>query len=130
MINTIGDPQMDKYYEFRKEIHKLYDHDVYNTGDLCSKILEIRDKEKSIESVQISLQSYTVYIELSSDTSETKINEVINKICNCIGRYIVDNRDKLDSKINEDESFNFYLDSSYHLYCDVVVVGKSINFYL
>ena len=32
MINTTADPQMEKYYKFRKEIHKLYDHDVNNTA--------------------------------------------------------------------------------------------------
>ena len=46
MVNATTDPHMENYYKFRQEIHKLYDRDAYNTGDLCSKVLGIRDKEK------------------------------------------------------------------------------------
>ena len=129
MINTT-DSQMDKYYKFRKEIHKLYDHDVYNTGDLCSKILGIRDKEKCIESAKISLESYTINIELAADTTAEKQTEIINKVANCIGYYIIDNRDKIDPSINEDPSFDTYITSYNRMYCDIIVVGKSITFNL
>ena len=82
MVNATTDPHMEKYYKFRKEIHKLYDHDVYNTGDLCSKVLGIRDKEKCIESAKIALQSYTINIELAADTTVEKQTEIIDKIAN------------------------------------------------
>lgn len=130
MINTTADPQMEKYYKFRKEIHKLYDHDVYNTGDLCSKILGIRDKEKCIESAKIALQSYTINIELAADTTIEKQTEIINKVTRCIGYYIVDNRDKIDPKINEDPLFDTYITSYNPMYCDIIVIGKSITFNL
>ena len=130
MINATADPQMEKYYKFRKEIHKLYDHDVYNTGDLCSKVLGIRDKEKCIESAKIALQSYTINIELAADTTIEKQTEIINKIAKCIGYYIVDNRDKIDPKINEDPSFDTYVTSYNNMYCDIIVIGKSITFNL
>ena len=145
MINTTADPQMEKYYKFRKEIHKLYDHDVYNTGDLCSKVLEIRDKEKCIESAKIvgirekekyiksakiALQSYTINIELAADTTIEKQTEIINKVAKCIGYYIVDNRDKIDPKINEDPLFDTYITSYNPMYCDIIVIGKSITFNL
>ena len=130
MINATADPQMEKYYKFRKEIHKLYDHDVYNTGDLCSKVLGIRDKEKCIESAKIALQSYTINIELAADTTIEKQTEIINKVANCIGYYIVDNRDKIDPKINEDPLFDTYIASYNPMYCDIIVIGKSITFNL
>ena len=130
MINATADPQMEKYYKFRKEIHKLYDHDVYNTGDLCSKVLGIRDKEKCIESAKIALQSYTINIELAADTTAEKQTEIINKVAKCIGYYIVDNRDKIDPKINEDPLFDTYITSYNNMYCDIIVVGKSITFNL
>ena len=131
MINAMTDQQMmEKYYKFRKEIHKLYDHDVYNTGDLCSKVLGIRDKEKCIESAKIALQSYTINIELAADTTIEKQTEIINKVAKCIGYYIVDNRDKIDPKINEDPLFDTYITSYNNMYCDIIVVGKSITFNL
>ena len=131
MINAMTDQQMmEKYYKFRKEIHKLYDHDVYNTGDLCSKVLEIRDKEKCIESAKIALQSYTINIELAADTTIEKQTEIINKVARCIGYYIVDNRDKIDPKINEDPLFDTYITSYNPMYCDIIVIGKSITFNL
>ena len=130
MVNATTDPHMEKYYKFRKEIHKLYDHDVYNTGDLCSKVLGIRDKEKCIESAKIALQSYTINIELAADTTVEKQTEIINKVAKCIGYYIVDNRDKIDPKINEDPLFDSYITSYNNMYCDIIVVGKSITFCL
>ena len=130
MVNVTTDPHMEKYYKFRQEIHKLYDHDVYNTGDLCSKVLGIRDKEKCIESAKIALQSYTINIELAADTTIEKQTEIINKVARCIGYYIVDNRDKIDPKINEDPLFDTYITSYNPMYCDIIVIGKSITFNL
>ena len=130
MVNATTDPHMEKYYKFRQEIHKLYDHDVYNTGDLCSKVLGIRDKEKCIESAKIALQSYTINIELAADTTAEKQTEIIDKIARCIGYYIVDNRDKIDPKINEDPLFDTYITSYNPMYCDIIVIGKSITFNL
>ena len=121
---------MEKYYKFRKEIQKLYKNDVYNTGDLCSKILGIRDKEKCIESIRIDLDSYTINIELSQDTTDKKKSEIVEKIARSIGYYIVDNRDKIDPEINEDESFETYITSANHLYCDIIIIGKSVTFIL
>ena len=130
MVNATTDPHMEKYYKFRQEIHKLYDRDAYNTGDLCSKVLGIRDKEKCIESAKIALQSHTINIELAADTTIEKQTEIIDKIARCIGYYIVDNRDKIDPKINEDTLFGTYITSSNHMYCDIIVIGNSITFNL
>ena len=124
------DQLMKRYYEFRKEIHKLYDHDVYCTGDLYSKILEIRDKERCVESVNIDLSHYSINLELSTDTTGSKTLQIINKISNNIGIYILNNKDLLDPEITNDAAFETYLTSPMHPFCDTIVIGDSITFNL
>lgn len=124
------DRLMKQYYEFRKEIHKLYDHDVYNTGDLCSGILEIRDKEKCIESIKIDLSHYSIDLELSQNTSESKTLQIIDKITNSIGRYILNNKNQLDSEIINNDNFETYLISPSHPFCDTIIIGNSVTFNL
>ncbi len=124
------DQLMKRYYEFRKEIHKLYDHDVYNTGDLCSKILEIRDKERCVESIKIDLSHYSVDLELSPDITVSKTLQIIDKIANTIGRYILNNKDQLSPEITNDDDFESYLISSTHPFCDTIVIGNSVTFNL
>lgn len=120
----------DKLYKFRKEIKKLYKNDVYNTGDLCSKILELRDKYRSVESIKIALDFNQIDVNFVDGTSPTKVMEVKEKIANCIGRYIVGNRNLLDPEINNDDAFDDFLNSGMHWYCDIFVVGTSVRFAL
>ena len=66
------------------------------------------------------------------DLKSTPISKIINikdKIANSVGRYIVDNKDRLDIDTNS-ESFNQFLESENHLFCDIAVVGNSIKFNL
>lgn len=127
MCNSI---EMSKYYNFRKEVRKLYQNDVQNTGDLCCKILEIRDKYRSVESIELKLQEYTINVELSENTSATKKQEIISKIALVIGYYIVNNRILLDESINNDPDFEIFINSNNMIYCDIIVVGNSITFNL
>ena len=76
------------------------------------------------------MQSYTLNIELAADTTIEKQTGIINKVTRCIGYYIVDNRDKIDPKINEDPLFDTYITSYNTMYCDIIVIGKSITFNL
>lgn len=124
------DRLMKQYYEFRKEIHKLYDNNVYNTGDLCSGILEIRDKEKCIESIKIDLSHYSIDLELSQNTSESKTLQIIDKITNSIGRYILNNKNQLNSEIINNDNFETYLISPSHPFCDTIIIGNSVTFNL
>lgn len=127
MCNSI---EMSKYYNFRKEVRKLYQNDVQNIGDLCCKILEIRDKYRSVESIELKLQEYTINVELSENTSATKKQEIISKIALVIGYYIVNNRILLDESINNDPDFEIFINSNNMIYCDIIVVGNSITFNL
>lgn len=119
---------MEKYYKFRKELHKLYDNDVYSTGDLCSRLLEIRDKEKVVESISVDLASYCVSIELDKDTTLDKKETIINKMRDSIGRYIINNKDTLDSSLIKDPEFESFLCS--YRYCDIITIGQSVTFNL
>ena len=46
-----------QYYEYRKKIRELYKNDVNNNGDLCSSVLQIRDTNKCINSIDIRLKN-------------------------------------------------------------------------
>lgn len=127
MCNSI---EMSKYYNFRKEVRKLYQNDAQNIGDLCCKILEIRDKYRSVESIELKLQEYTINVELSENISATKKQEIISKIALVIGYYIVNNRILLDESINNDPDFEIFINSNNMIYCDIIVVGNSITFNL
>ena len=118
-----------QYYEYRKKIRELYKNDVNNNGDLCSSVLQIRDKNKRINSIGVAIQDYKIDVEVDENTPISKIINIKDKIANSVGRYIVDNKDRLDIDTNS-ESFNQFLESENHLFCDIAVVGNSIKFNL
>ncbi len=122
--------EMTKYYNFRKEIHKLYENDAQNAGDLCCSILEIRDKYRSVESIDLKIQEYSINVELSEGTSETKKQEVATRIAKSIGYYIINNRSLLDPEIDNDPDFETFINSDNMLFCDIMIIGDTINFNL
>lgn len=124
----MGNITDEKYYEFRKEIRKLYKNDVRLNGDLCSKILEIRDKERCVEYINVSLADFNISIEVSEDTPEDKANSIVDTIIRRISKFIADNANELN--IDDRELFTKFIDPSGYLLCDVIVLGKSINIYL
>ena len=121
--------QMKSYYEFRNAVRKLYDTDV-QIGDLCCKILEVRDKYRYIESINVSIQDYIINVELTSGTDDDKKAKVIDKIGSLIGYYLSDNQDLLPADIRNDPGFEIFLESENFIYCDIYVVGDSIRFTL
>ena len=100
---------MKEYYQFRQELRKLYKNDVNNNGDLCSSVLQIRDKNKCINSIGVAIQDYKIDVEVDENTPISKIINIKDKIANSVGRYIVDNKDRLDIDTNS-ESFNQFLE--------------------
>lgn len=124
----MGNITDEKYYEFRKEIRKLYKNDVRLNGDLCSKILEIRDKERCVEYINVSLADFNISIEVSEDTPEDKTNSIVDTIIRRISKFIADNINELN--ITDRELFTKFIDPSGYLLCDVIVLGKSITIYL
>ena len=122
----VMDIQMKKYYEFRKAIRMLYDNDTL-IGDLCCKILEVRDKHRFVESINVSIQSYYIEVELSEGTTDEKRQMIIDKICTEIGYYISNNAYLLPDNIKNDPDFELFVDSENFVYCDICPVGNSIK---
>ena len=87
------------------------------------------DKNKCINSIGVAIQDYKIDVEVDENTPISKIINIKDKIANSVGRYIVDNKDRLDIDTNS-ESFNQFLESENHLFCDIAVVGNSIKFNL
>ncbi len=115
---------MKEYYEFRQELRKLYLNDVSMQGDLCGRILQVRDKYKAVNSINVSIQDYNINIDIEPGTSENKQNEIIQKVTSKIRDFIEDNKSSIsDKSINVDE----YLNSENNVFCDTHVVGNSVN---
>lgn len=122
--------EMTKYYNFRKEIHKLYKNDVINSGDLCCKVLEIRDKYRCVDSINISIQTYSITVYFEHDTDDNKKLEIIDKIGKCIKKYINDNLSLISEEITKDPDFELFLLSENKIFCDIISLGDSVQFCL
>ena len=116
---------MASYYNFRKAFRSLYDHDVNQCGDLCVKLLEIRDKYRCVNMINIAIQSYSVEVELADGTSPEKRLEIINKICTSIGIFLVNNRDKIEC--NNPDDLDKILNAPNFVFCDIACVGNIIS---
>ena len=120
---------MEKYYKYRKEIGELFLHDTDNIGNLACKVLEIRDKNKCVNSINLSIQEGEISVELDNSTTNKKKTDIVNKIINCIGRYIVDNKSKLDKETAESEEFNDAILNNNN-FCDIYSIGDEVVFRL
>ncbi len=118
-----------KYYEYRKEIHKLYKNDTRMNGDICSRILELRDTNKFIEYIDMAIQDYSISLEVSEDTPIAKTNEIILEIFTRLSEFIRKNVDEL-SGITDMDEFETFTEPSNYLLADVMVLGTSISFSL
>lgn len=119
--------QMKKYYDFRIAIRgALYSNDTL-IGDLCCKILEIRDKYRFVESLSVAIQDFLIEIEVEEDTDIEKKKMIVEKICTQIGYFISNNINKLPDNIRNDPDFETFIDSENFIYCDTCMVGNSIK---
>lgn len=118
---------MADYYNYRKAIRSLYDNDVNQCGDLCVKLLEIRDKYRCVNMINIAIQSYSIEVELAEGTSSNKRMEIINKICNSIGTFLVNNRQSINPEYSESDEFDKFLNAPNFIFCDIAVVGNNIQ---
>lgn len=118
----------EKYYNYRKEIRKLYDNDVNQAGDLCSRVLEIRDKNRCVEGIRIAIQEYNIRVDLSESTDTKKRDSITNKIVKYIDQYIMSNLDtKTTSLKKSDDEFAEMMDSDDIKFCDVNILGNTIQ---
>ena len=118
---------MKDYYNFRKEIRNLYKNDVNQCGDLCVKLLEIRDKYRCVNLINIAIQTFSVDVELADGTSVNKRNEIIGKICNSIGTFLVNNRNSINPEYANSDEFDKFLNAPNYIFCDIICVGNTIS---
>lgn len=113
--------EMKKYYENRKELRKLYDNDTIY-GDLCGGLLNIRDKFRCVNSMNIALQDYSISVELDDDTDQATKNDIVNRMLDKINTFVKNNADKLDLHMDVLDRMIFT-----STLVDTIVVGNSIQ---
>ena len=117
--------EMKRYYELRKAVRKLYDNDI-NNGDLCSRILEVRDKYRAVTSINIEIESYIISITFADNASYEKREQVKQDIIDRISYHLSDNINNIDIE-DKSELANFIASRNF---CDVFVLGNILNFNL
>jgi hypothetical protein len=122
--NTID---MNKYYTFRKEINKLYNTSIPDTQKLYSNILQLRDKYKYIECIDIELDYKYISIEFEEGTSDSDRLNIVCKITEYIRDYISSNTNLLDTNIINDKYFNEFINSDFY---DFFCIGNTVRFNL
>lgn len=121
-----NDKLMQDYYNFRVELKDLYCNDVKAKGDLPCKVLEIRDKNRCVTSMNVDIgpTEGKIVMEFDSNTSEKKRKSITDNITNSIGRFIVDNRDN----INVDNDLFDTIMNNGTSYCDIYTIGDEVIF--
>lgn len=133
---------INTYYNYRTYVHELYKDGgigspLYN--DLCSTILEIRDKDKSITSISMDISNYNITVELDSNATQEDSIRVINNITERIRTFIINNKAIINRQLNPtlgesmasfDEFLNIRSDIFTVLFCDISYIGNSITFNL
>ena len=115
-----------EYYELRKELRKLYDNDVNLEGDLCCSILQIRDKYTYVNSINVSLQSYQISVDMDEDTKQEDVINISDLILEKLREFIIKNSTILN--IKDKNVFDGFIATN--SFCDVIIVGTSIRFLL
>ena len=112
-----------RYYELRKEVRKLYNNDANLEGDLCCSILQIRDKYSFVEGINVSIQDYTITVNMDPQTEGNKVEEILNEIVYKLRAFIRDNINVLN--ITDKNEFELFLTRD--SFCDFIIVGTSIK---
>jgi hypothetical protein len=115
---------MDHYYQFRSELKNLYKYDTSANGDLACKVLEIRDKNRCVNSIEVSIDEGRIIIEFDPKTNEKKRKSITYSITESINNFIMDNRAKINI---DDEDFNKLVNNK-SCCCDVYAVGDQVTF--
>ena len=121
-------PNMKHYYDMRQKVRELYSTGVQTNpraNDLCSEILQLRDKDKAIESIAIDTIKFTIEIELEEGSTSKKNMDVVDKVSNIIDHYIDDNIRSIKG-INKEEIETAHDQKLY----DHFAVGNFIRFTL
>lgn len=128
LAEKIMKPNMKSYYDMRQRVRELYSTGVQTNpraNDLCSEILQLRDKDKAIESIDIDTIKFTIEIELEEGSTVKKNLDVVDKVSDIIDHYI-DNNIKSVKGINRQEIETAHDQKLY----DYFAVGNFIRFTL
>ena len=128
MTANIVKPNMKPYYDMRIKVRELYSTGVQvnpRANDLCSEILQLRDKDKAIESIDIDTLRYTIEIELEEGSNMKKSLNIVDKVSDIIDQYIDNNIKSIDG-INRTEIEKAHNSKLY----DSLTVGNFIRFTL
>lgn len=119
---------MQKYYENRAKLRKLYDIEPYCKNDLFCSIFEVRDKNKCIVSTAISLGQYYIEVEFEEGTSIEEMSKHANTILKRIGYFLSNNIDLIPNLSQDDKrELEFMITSSQSIYCDHMIIGNMLK---
>lgn len=111
---------MVMYYNCRKIIHELFNSNQDN-NDLQCRLLEIRDKYRYVESVDVNMKNYSVEVELCEDIDEKKKDNIKKKVTDIIIKFVKENIN--DNDYNE---YSTCIDNG--TFCDTYEIGYSVIF--
>jgi hypothetical protein len=114
--------EMARYYELRKAIRKLYDNHI-NNGDLCSRILEVRDKYRAVTSINIEIESYSIAIMFNDNTSNDKKEQIKQDVLDRISYHLSDNINNID--IEDKIELSRFISS--RNFCDIFMLGNMLK---
>lgn len=119
---------MQKYYENRAKLRKLYDIEPYCKNDLFCSIFEVRDKNKCIVSTTISLEQYYIEVEFEEGTSIEEMSKHTNTILKRIGYFLSNNIDLIPNLSQDDrKELEFMIINSESTYCDHMIIGNMLK---
>ena len=87
ILGNIDIQKESKYYEYRKDLHDIYDMDVWY-GDLVGNVLALREKDRYIDTVNVDIRSYKIYVELSDKAKDKEIKKVVSQMKDIIDSFI------------------------------------------
>ena len=126
-IDKAHEPDMGYYYKLRKQVRNLYANDIkINPGinDLASRILQLRDKHKCVEGINLDTTNSTIDINIEEGTEQATVNKIYNQTTSILDNYIKENvnlYEKDSTKHDEVKNFKLY---------DGVIVGNTISIVL
>lgn len=110
-------PDMRDYYKMRQKVRELYSVGAMinpKVNDLCSSVLQIRDKNRCVESIKVDTLNYYIEVEIEEGTDYEKCLKVKDSITKTIDDYINENIDSIggyngNTKLYDDVSVGTYI---------------------
>lgn len=121
---------MGLYYKLRKKIRELYNGSLCNSNELCATLLEVKDKNKCVISMNIDLSSNYIEFQFDEETNFDKVKKITDTVLKRITSFISSNRNILDMSSEEQKIFDIMIEGTGHdlLFCfDCIIVGHGVK---